>query len=425
MLMSPDYFAVEHLGDPPMDVPAIAPKYSIALDPDIDGEWFVTADVDGDGEVEIISARNYIDDSTPPNVTSVCVRKLDGSILWEWGDRAAGGWRLGYDVACQVHDWDGDGKLEVLLTARGALVELEGATGRERRRITIPDSATDCLTFVDLDGSGFKRQVLVKDRYFNIWAMDYSGAVRWHRQFPWGYRTAHQPYAMDIDGDGRDEIMIGYGLVNADGETVWSYNPTWYREILGHLDCCRVFRKGATPADWRIAVTVCGHRGIIMLDGEGNKLWQHADRHFESIDIAHLLPGSDKTQIVVDLAQEATDEHVLWILDEDGVLMGQMLFENPRLHTTLDVMGLGCDQIVQAHARGVYNHRGECIARLDLPAPGGTIQRGDMTGSGKIGYAIPTIKSAGAPPMIHLFEVDNEFAKSADTLGCGVNYTLY
>ena len=135
-------------------MPIVSPKMSVSLDPSVDGQWFVTGDIDGDGAVEIITARNHTDDATPPHVTSVCARKLDGSILWTWGDPAAGGWRLGYDVACQVHDWDGDGNAEVILATHSELVELDGATGTERRRLKIPIGASDCLTFADLTGRG-------------------------------------------------------------------------------------------------------------------------------------------------------------------------------------------------------------------------------------------------------------------------------
>ena len=419
-----DFFDVDRTGEPPADLPVISPVVSVALDAEIDGAWFVTGDIDGDGEIEIVTARNYIDDEIPPNVTSLVARKLDGSILWQWGDSAAGGFRLGYDVACQIHDWDGDGKLEVILATRGEIVELEGATGKERRRIAIPDDATDTVIFADLAGAGRRGELIYKDRYYQTWAMDRDGNELWTVRFPGGWRTAHQSYPIDIDGDGRDEVLVGYALVGPDGEIRWTFEPPEFDEPLGHLDCCRVFRRGGTPADWRLVITPCGHRGLLMIDGEGRKLWELVDDHYESIDIGHIDPDSVEPRIIIDVAL-AGNEHVIMIVDGEGRQLGQMHFKNPRFHTAIDVLGLGYDQIVQPDSRGVFNHRGEWVAWLDLPAKGDIIQRGDMTGNGRVGFAISTGNETSGNNAIHLFQLDHPHAIKTDILGCGENFTLY
>ena len=432
MTRAADFFDVTHAAGPPADVPVVRAKVSVPLDGRIDGEWFVTGDIDGDGAVEIVTARNHMDDTTPPHVTSVCARKLDGSVLWTWGDAAAGGWRLGYDVACQVHDWDGDGNAEVILATHSELVELDGATGAERRRLRIPIGASDCLTFADLAGRGHRGELLVKDRYFNIYALDYDGELLWHVGWPGGHRTAHQPYPIDIDGDGREEVVVGYALADADGKLRWTFEPTPYDEPLGHLDACRVFRRGPTPADWRLVCTCCGHRGIVMLDGEGNKLWQLTGPHYESIDIGRLDPRDAEPRIVVDLVEWPANLHSLMIIDEAGTQLGQIGLANPRLHTVMDLLGLGHDQIVMPSARAVFGHRGQWLARLDLPADGNIVQKGDMTGSGTVGMAVSTTagtttdKSAiPDSPTIQLFEITHPHATKTNTLGCGENYTLY
>ena len=425
MTRADDFFDLDCTGDPPADVPAVAPKVSVPLDGATDGAWFVTGDIDGDGEIEIVTARNYADDATPAYVTSVQARKLDGSVLWQWGDTSAGGYRLGYDVACQIQDWDGDGKLEVVLATRGALVELDGATGAERRRITIADDATDCVTFADLAGRGRRQEVIVKDRYHQTWAMDYDGRELWTVRLPGGYRTAHQPCPMDIDGDGRDEVLVGYALAGPEGEIRWTFQPPEFDEPLGHLDCCRVFQRGPTPADWRLVITPCGHRGLIMIDGEGRKLWELTEDHYESIDVGRIDPDADEPRIIIDVALLG-GQHVLMIVDGDGRQLGQMHFKNPRFHTTFDVLGLGYDQIIQPAACGIFDYRGQWLARLGLPGPGDIIQRGDMTGAGRMGFAISTGDSeTGSNPAIHLFEIDHPHAIPTDTLGCGENFTLY
>ena len=35
--------------------------------------------------------------------------------------------------------------------------------------------------------------------------------------------TGHCPLPIDIDGDGKDELLVGYNLLDSDGQLLWSY----------------------------------------------------------------------------------------------------------------------------------------------------------------------------------------------------------
>ena len=194
---------------------------------------------------EIVSAENFNREDTH-YTSAVAAHRLDGSVLWHWGNPDAGRKTWHHDVACQIHDWDGDGKNEVVVCDQRDIVELDGATGAEKRRIPIAEGATDCLVFCDLAGRGRPEEVLVKDRYHQIWAYDHDWNELWTVRDPGGYRTAHQPRPIDLDGDGKDEIMAGYALLNSDGTVRWVYRSS-VDLSKGHLDCCRVVRQGKTP----------------------------------------------------------------------------------------------------------------------------------------------------------------------------------
>ena len=45
-------------GEPGNRAPVIQPWKTIEIDPEYGGQWIVTGDIDGDGEIEIVSARN-------------------------------------------------------------------------------------------------------------------------------------------------------------------------------------------------------------------------------------------------------------------------------------------------------------------------------------------------------------------------------
>ncbi len=235
-------------------VPVLMPWKTVALNADYAGMWFVAGDVDGDGVPEIVTAKNVNQDDVH-HTSSVAVQQLDGTTLWTWGDPKIGRRELHHDVACQIHDWDGDGRNEVIVATKGALVELDGRSGAERLRIPIQEDAADCITFCNLSGDAHAETALVKDRYHSIWAYDRDGELLWTVKDPGGYKTAHQPRPMDIDGDGIDEIFAGYAMLNADGSVRWVVQSAAVRNSFGHLDCARMVTRGGTPEETRIVLT--------------------------------------------------------------------------------------------------------------------------------------------------------------------------
>jgi len=420
--MTPAVFDVRANDIPNDGVPVIVPWKQISLDPDYAGAWIVAGDVDGDGQVEIVSAKNH-DANDIHYTSSVVVHRLDGSVLWRWGDPAAGRNTLHHDVACQIHDWDGDGRNEVVVATDETVIELDGATGAEKHRFAIPPDSADCIVFADLSGSGHPREVLVKTRYGQIWAFDHAGELLWTIQGPAGYGTAHQPRPMDIDGDGRDEIMAGYALLNADGTIRWNVPVNDLSAEPGHLDCVRVFEIGQTPAESRLALTLCTGDCVAMIDGEGHPVWSITGHHFESIDVGKICPDVPGKQIAVDIDHRDVGVSPHWILDERGNLLGQIITDGSRHHTLIDWFGQGAESIVLATVAAMFDGQGRKIARFDVPAAEvGRCAKGDMTGDGREDLVL----WADPASEVHIFR--NETGKMPDRpapLGTGLNFTLY
>jgi hypothetical protein len=418
-VIEPLCFDVKDVGETGAEVPLIKPWKVVTLDPEFGGQWVVAGDVDGDGQAEIVSAENFNKNDVHYTSTAVA-QKLDGTVLWQWGDPAVGRKGRHHDVACQIHDWDGDGTNEVVLCTKGYMVELDGATGRERRRFPIPDEATDCLVFCKLSGGDRPTDVLVKDRYHQIWAYNRKGDLLWTVKDPGGYRTAHQPRPMDLDGDGRDEIMAGYAMLNHDGSVRWVFKSQTVDQKRGHLDCARAVRRGDSPEEWRLVLTCCGADNVAFADGTGRVLWEVAGHHFESVDVGHVIPDLPGPQLVVDIDHRPPGESPIWVLNEKGDLLGQIVTESSRHHRLLDWTGDGFDEILVAFNRAMYNHRGERIASFDTALPGATLLIGDMTGDG-----VPDVMIA-TEDAVYIFKNENGAKPDRPIpLGSAFNFTLY
>ncbi|UCH36297.1 MAG: VCBS repeat-containing protein, partial [Armatimonadota bacterium] len=172
----------ERLAFAPSEAPQhVAPCATIQLGPN-GGSWLALGDLDNDGRLDFLSARN-----DNQSVTALVAVDPEGEVLWQRG----GGGRpdIGYDVPCTIYDLNGDGKTEVLYSSEGDLIVLEGATGREIRRHALPDGlrAADCIVLADLRGLGRRQDVVIKDRYAKVYAYTAEFEPLWR----WEGNTGH------------------------------------------------------------------------------------------------------------------------------------------------------------------------------------------------------------------------------------------
>lgn len=409
-------FDVVDNGAPSSEAPRIEPWKSVPLDPDYSGTWYVAGDLTGDGIPEIVAAEN-VNVVDTHYTSAVAAHGLDGTVLWRWGDPDAGRKELHHDVACQIYDWNADGKGEVVICTKDALVELEGATGKELRRWTIPEGASDCLVFCNLRGTPTAQDVLVKDRYSQIWAYGPDGTLLWTVRDPGGYRTAHQPCPVDIDHDGKDEIMAGYAMLNADGTVRWTYESKAVNQKRGHLDCMRVLKPGDAPEAFRLALTCCGANNLAVIDGTGAIQWEMPGHHFESIQVGNILPNRPAPQLLVDIDHQPSGAGPLWVVDAEGKVAGKIMTHYARQHRLLDWDGVPGEEIFNGDNRTIYSNQGRAIAVLPV---GGIPHVGDMDGDG-----VPDL-IIGNAQAVHVFR--NEHGRKPDgavPLGTGVNTTLY
>lgn len=413
-------------------VPFIQPWKIITIDPAYCGGWLVVGDLTGDGKAELVSAKNGVPGNDIHYTSSVVAQSLDGSLLWHWGNPEARN-AIHHDVACQIHDLDGNGRNEVVLAADRRVVVLDGATGKELRQFEIPKDASDCITFCDLSGVGRASDMIVKTRYSQLWAYNVNGKLLWTVTKPGGYRTSHQPFPIDLDGDGRDEVIAGYAALNHDGFLRWKLPEDVCRSG-GHADSIRLFQNGKRPEDKRLLLTHCGGNRMDMLDGNGNVLWSVTGLHFESVFFGDLDKDTPGRELVVDIAHRPWGANPLLILDQQGQLLGRYVTMRSRQHRLVDWFGSGEDLIFCGQTRALLDATGRKRARFETPMPDGVhtpddtdplrymIHLADVTGNGRPDLVVSTVPGTA----VWIYKNENG-AKclSPERLTMPLNATLY
>ena len=173
---------------------------------------------------------------------------LDGKPLWQVG---MGGNQPSRPMSVAIKDWTGDGADDVICfwhrpqpglktdwqSLADVAVQLrDGRTGKVLREVT-PKAVTDRrrkdpvganwvhqrLLIANFRGTPEPRDVVVKlgDTYV---AMDERFNVLWTYRSEWvkySQCPAYIPAVGDIDGDGRDELLTGYHLIDHDGRLLW------------------------------------------------------------------------------------------------------------------------------------------------------------------------------------------------------------
>ena len=267
-------------------------------------ENMAMGDLDGDGRPEFVFVQGPgslgCDLYAPGTATGWCVNHTtaedqaldcvtavspEGRVLWQRGEP----WTRPYPFRTHgnanevlVADADGDGLAEVLRIRRGRLEALSGATGRTLRSMALDsDRYSQLLTARFKRGGGM--QLIVKpvgagleghphacpvhvydERLRRLWSLD-----RLHG-------AGHKPLPYDVDGDGRDELLIGWHLVGPDGSVRWTL-PMETGVEKDHPD-----RRTVTDVDADgepEQVLALEALGLVVTDLAGRVKWRRASGH--------------------------------------------------------------------------------------------------------------------------------------------------
>jgi Rhamnogalacturonan lyase family 11, C-terminal domain len=279
-------------------------------------------DLDGDGRAEILWLQSpglfhsKVFDKPPwqgrfsdEERAHFCLTATDaqGKVLWRIGEPWQGERPFvthSAERALDFADIDGDGALEIVCVRRDEVLVINATTGEIKRSTKAPADNPQIVQLAHTGPGPGDWTILVKNAESAYPPHEYANPAWFYSPDLTLLKTAdylgagHMPVVADVDGDGFDEFIVGFNLVDHDLATVWTFQPVpediWDAGEM-HADDIVLGELGGKPC-----VVVAASDTFYVLDAAtGELLWKRKGTHPQHCQIGRFMPGLDGTQAFV------------------------------------------------------------------------------------------------------------------------------
>jgi outer membrane protein assembly factor BamB len=227
----------------------------------------------------------------------------EGEMLWnlefpeEWGR------------TLHCCDIDADGIAEVVTLVGGELVVIDPTTGEYKARRGFPKASTfeggvegtlanpynavDPIYIANFLGDQTRQILLKGGAYHGAWAFDHNLEPLW--EMP-NVKYGHHLDCYDVDGDGREEAIVGHAVINAEGKVISLTEGIWRRTQPYHADrpIAADIDIDNDPENGPEIAMVCGNLGFLLVDSFGRVISEVPVGHAQTLSVGKFrkdLPG--------------------------------------------------------------------------------------------------------------------------------------
>ncbi len=230
---------------------------------------------------------------------------IEGKILWQIGEPncCEDNTLISCDLPFQIADINNDGRLEVIYSMDFEVVIIDLLTKKVLKRMPTPIIKgdpnvknepyyrlnVDAIRVADFEGLGYKGDFIIKDRYQNVWAFDKNMKSLWRYHHK---NTGHFPYIEDFDEDGKDEMFVGYDMVDHDGKILFSLPMN-----SDHTD--EIIYARLHPKEPKRLILASGNEGFNIINLDGGIYKHNEIGHAQRISVAKYSKKLEGLQICV------------------------------------------------------------------------------------------------------------------------------
>ena len=279
-----------------------------------------------------------------------------------------------HPIRAVIGDLEGDGRSEVVSLEddgdRKWLIVCDGATGRVRRFVDLATCTNnvwerrDKVLLVDRSGCGREDTIVFTH---NVYGSTQAVAFDSELNLLWTHSSSllggHKAYIVDLNGDGKDEILLGGDCISsATGELLWQVPSVTGS---GHNDYVEAREIDPARPGLEIAFAGCDRDNVWMLDHRGSLLWLTDTGHAQWLAVGHFTPGSSECRI---WKQGKSREHPSLRLSADGEQLGGTPVE--WFVSTLDWDGdpSNGDELLLSDGSVYQPTTGETLLKIERPA---------------------------------------------------------
>jgi hypothetical protein len=286
------------------------------------GARFLLGDVSGDGRLDLVTMQpTYSADDRyiGRQVQALTAYDLTDGQLWQIGTPDPRVTNNGTDIPAEIYDIDADGDNDVLAVMSGEFRIFDGLSGALLRSFPLPHpEAHDTIVIANFRGTPTPQDILLKDRYNNVWALDDQGRLLWtHAGNP-----GHRPYPHDFTGDGRQELISGYDLLTPDGQVLWTAPMADHADSIGVADV-----DGDGVEDIALGGAGLGGGSTNVYRSDGTLLYSNPDaveaQQVALGDFRPDLPGLELAGLDRVDRTATTGRDGLYVLSPSGVTLWQ------------------------------------------------------------------------------------------------------